>query len=263
MLHREDPDGLIVITQPMHAWIAAQLARHWGNAAFGAFAPWEEVCLGAEQHDNGWVAWEQKPTLNLATGRPHSFMEMPRGIHLGLWSGAGQHTLQQNRYAALLVSIHGASLYRQFHDFSRDSSDEAKAVRRFLRQNRDFADALVTSLRHDPIYAPAVSIEALARNSRLVAAWDRLSLTLCHGVHMPMTIPDVPTAESESSLTLAPRETDPLNMTVNPWPFRTDAVRLICEGRRLPPTFTDEAEMRAALAAAPWTTIVMHLQRER
>jgi len=66
MLHREDPDGLIVITQPMHAWIAAQLARNWGNEAFGTFAPWEEVCLGAEQHDVGMTAWERAPAPALS-----------------------------------------------------------------------------------------------------------------------------------------------------------------------------------------------------
>ncbi len=77
MLHREDPEGLIVITQPMHGWVAAQLARHWGNERFGTVAPWEEVCLGAEQHDVGMTAWERAPRLNPATGRPHTFMNMP------------------------------------------------------------------------------------------------------------------------------------------------------------------------------------------
>ena len=62
MLHREDPEGMIVITQPVHAWIAAQMARQWGNDRFGTFAPWEEVCLGAEQHDIGMTAWERAPT---------------------------------------------------------------------------------------------------------------------------------------------------------------------------------------------------------
>ena len=40
MLHREDPAGLVVIAQPAHAWVSGQLARAWGNARFGAVAPW-------------------------------------------------------------------------------------------------------------------------------------------------------------------------------------------------------------------------------
>ena len=51
MLHREDERGLIIIGQPAHAWVSGQLARAWGNDGFGRFAPWEEVCLAAEQHD--------------------------------------------------------------------------------------------------------------------------------------------------------------------------------------------------------------------
>jgi len=261
MLHREDPDGLILITQPVHAWIAAQLARHWGNAAFGTFAPWEEVCLGAEEHDVGMTAWDQAPTLNPQTGRPYSFMNMPTHEHITGWARAGRQALAQGRYPALLTSLHGTGLYERYHDWMRDTPDEARAARAYLDDEYAFQEWLLDTLRSDPVYAPYVTPAVIARNRRLVSAWDRLSLSICHGVHTPVTIPGIPTAESETSLTLAPRETDPLNVTVNPWPFRADTVRLIFEGRRLTQTFTDEAEMRAALAVAPWTTIVTHLRK--
>src|SRR6266700_376474 len=51
MLYREDPAGLIVTGQPSHAWVSGQLSRAWGNDDVGTVAPWEEVCLAAEQHD--------------------------------------------------------------------------------------------------------------------------------------------------------------------------------------------------------------------
>ncbi|MGI8689843.1 MAG: DUF3891 family protein [Thermomicrobiales bacterium] len=263
MLHREDPDGLIVITQPMHAWIAAQLARHWGNAAFGAFAPWEEVCLGAEQHDIGMSAWDRAPTLNPETGRPYHFRNMPVREHVRCWTEAARLALVQGRYPALLTSLHGTGLYERYHDWTRDTPEEAKAARAYLNDEYAFQEWLLDTLRSDPVYAPYATPEAIARNRRLVSAWDRLSLALCHGVHEPTAIPDVPTAESETSLTLAPVHDDPLNVTVDPWPFHAYTVSLVCEGRRLSQTFTNEAEMHAALAAAPWTTIVTHLQRER
>ena len=114
MLHREDPAGLIVITQPMHGWVAAQLARNWGNEQFGTFAPWEEVCLGAEQHDVGMTAWERAPTLNPTTGRPYSFMNMPTLQHVRGWTDAGHVALVQGRYTALLTSLHGTGLYERF-----------------------------------------------------------------------------------------------------------------------------------------------------
>ena len=51
MLYRQEKQGKIAITQPMHAWLAGQLARTWGNERFGDVVPFEEVCLGAEQHE--------------------------------------------------------------------------------------------------------------------------------------------------------------------------------------------------------------------
>lgn len=261
MLHREDPDGLIVMTQPMHAWIAAQLARQWGNAAFSTFAPWEEVCLGAEQHDVGMTAWDQAPTLNLRTGRPYSFMNMPTREHITGWARAGRQALAQGRYPALLTSLHGTGLYERYHDWTRDTPEEARAARAYLNDEYAFQEWLLDTLRRDPVYAPYATDEVVARNRRLVAAWDRFSLALCHGVRTPMTIADVPAAARETSLTLAPIENDPLNVTVDPWPFRADTVRLVCEGRRLPQTFTDETAMRAALTAALWVTLVTELRK--
>lgn len=262
MLHREDPEGLIVITQPVHAWVAAQLARNWGNARFGMFAPWEEVCLGAEQHDVGMTAWDRAPTLNPKTGRPYSFMNMPTREHVRGWADAGPQALVQGRYTALLTSLHGTGLYERYHDFTRDTPDEARAARDYLNAEYAFQEELLATLRADPIYAPYATEEVMTRNRRLVTVWDRLSLALCHGVREPLSVPDVPTAADPVTLALAPLNGDPLHVTVDPWPFREETVRLVCEGRRLPETFTDEAAMRAALAAAPWVTIVTQLRKK-
>src|SRR3954471_23069342 len=113
VLLRRDGDDVIAIGQPAHAWVSGQLARAWGNARFGAVEPWEEVCLAAEQHDVGMAAWEQRPTLNLQTGLPRSFMELELDEHLRIWWSAAPIVAQQSRYAALLVSMHGSSLYER------------------------------------------------------------------------------------------------------------------------------------------------------
>lgn len=261
MLHREDAEGLIVITQPVHAWIAAQLARNWGNERFGTFAPWEEICLGAEQHDVGMTAWDRAPTLNPTTGRPYNFMNMPVSEHVRGWTQAGRQALVQGRYTALLTSLHGTGLYERYHNWTRDTPEEAQAVRAYLQAEYAFQAELLGTLRDDPVYAPYASEEIVTRNRRLVNVWDRLSLALCHGVRDPVSVPDVPTATDPVGLTLTPMNGDPLHITVDPWPFRDASVRLVCEGRRLPETFTDEAAMRAALAAAPWVTIVTQLRK--
>src|SRR5437763_12293362 len=86
VLIRADEEGVLLIGQPSHAWISGQLARAWGNLRFGAVEPYEEVCLGAEQHDIGMAISDLAPTLNAETGLPHSFLEMTLGTHLQLWS---------------------------------------------------------------------------------------------------------------------------------------------------------------------------------
>ncbi len=149
MLYRQEKQGKIAITQPMHAWVSGQLARAWGNEHFGEVVPLEEVCLGAEQHDVGHTAWELAPTLNPQTGLSYSFLEIPRQLHVQLWSQAARCVLPQGRYAALLVSFHGTRLY-QHYDAANDLPENAQAVQHYLAQERAFQEELLASLRCDP-----------------------------------------------------------------------------------------------------------------
>jgi len=55
MMFRETGNTVIAIPQPSHAWLSGQAIRAWGNAEFGHVSPFEDVCLGAEQHDIGWL----------------------------------------------------------------------------------------------------------------------------------------------------------------------------------------------------------------
>jgi hypothetical protein len=254
MLYREDPQGRIAITQPMHALVSGQLARAWGNAQFGEVAPWEEVCLGAEQHDVGHTVWEQAPRLNPQTGLPYSFLEMPRQWHLQLWSSAPSLVLPQGRYAALLVSLHGTGLYEHY-DATKDPPEIVQAIQNYLAQERAFQEALLSSLRADAYYGPYASEQVVARNRRLVQVWDALSLFICYGRQQRRTLQNVPTVTSATTMTLTPRDDDPATFIVAPWPFRRERVQLVYEGRRLTTTFSDEAIMRQALEQAAWITV--------
>jgi hypothetical protein len=255
MLYREEKQGKIAITQPMHAWISGQLARAWGNERFGDVVPFEEVCLGAEQHDVGHTAWEQAPTLNPQTGLPYSFLEMPRQLHVQLWSQAARRVLPQGRYAALLVSLHGTRLYQRY-DADNDLPENARAVQRYLRQERAFQEELLASLRADPHYRIYATEEVVARNRRLVGVWDALSLAICFGRKHPQSWEQVPTATSPTTLTLTSLDDDPTTLGLTPWPFRCQQVSLVYEGRYLTETFSDEAMMRQALKHAAWVTLL-------
>ncbi len=162
MLLREDSRGVLAIGQTSHAWISGQLARAWGNPRFPAPEPRQEVCLAAEQHDIGMALWDLEPARDPGTGLPYSFMEMPLEEHLGLWRAAPQRLLTQSRYAALLVSMHGARLYAR-RDLAALEDQEAMAVREYLAAQRRLQAELVESLAADPRTGPSVEEATLAR----------------------------------------------------------------------------------------------------
>jgi hypothetical protein len=213
---------VVCIGQASHAWVSGQLARAWDGVS-----PREEVCLAAEQHDVGMAQWDLAPALNAESGRPQSFMEMPLAVHLALWSAAPQRLFTQSRYAALLVSMHGAALY-EMRDLAKLDDEEADAVRAYLAGQRALQQRLADEL--------GVSDDELARNQKLLWTWDWLSLALC--------------------LRWAPASLGELSLgedgTLDPWPFGAPReVEVRCEGRRLEGRFDDERALHAALERAP------------
>lgn len=101
------------------------------------------------------------------------------------------------------------------------------AIERYLTEQRDLQAKLGAGFDQ----------QQLRRDQQLLWTWDSMSLGLCldwDGARDP-----------------------------DPWPFAADEVTVRCDGRRLEGRFTDEDEMRAALAAAPWQTLSFELRRRQ
>jgi Protein of unknown function (DUF3891) len=258
MLYRTLGENRICITQPTHAWVSGQLAQAWGNEKFGAIAPHQAVCLGAEQHDIGWIPWEAAPTLNPDTGYPHSFNEVAPAVHTQLWAGAKHLAMPMGRYAALLVSLHGTGLYERFTHWKK-SPESTQLVEAFLQQEKAFQQQLIDRLTQDSAYAPYVTPEVITRNQRLISTLDALSLAICLGVTGQRQIEQVPTAAEEITLTLMPIDHDPAQLSIEPWCFQSDKVTVVFEGRILNEKAPDEQTMRDRLATAPWITLTVTL----
>ena len=218
------PDGLC-IGQASHAWVSGQLARAWAEE----LPEREAVCLAAEQHDVGMAHWDLAPSLDPERGLPVGFMRMPLDVHLRLWSLAPQRLFTQSRVAALLVSLHGTRLYER-RDLARLEPAQADDVRAYLAGQR----ALQARLADETGLGP----EVLARLQALLFAWDWLSLALC--------LDWAPSELTEGPLALSLHDG-----TVEPWPFADDRVTVRCEGRRVEPGATTEAELHARLERAP------------
>jgi hypothetical protein len=256
MLFRQLGDGILAISQPTHAAVSGQLAMTWGSQDFGALEPAAEVILGATLHDIGWLHWERVPTLNPETGLPRTFLQIPTRTHLDIWGPASRLALPFGRYVALLVSMHGTALYG-FHDYTRDTDEEARDARAFVEQEERFQRDIIAQLRGDSIPAEWVSDEQIRRNQRLVATWDGMSLAICGGLNAPRTLRDVPAVEGVRDIVLTPHGD---SVVVDPWPFAEECVTTRFEGRILAGTFTTDENLRTALQVAPWKTVTVTLQ---
>lgn len=240
-------DGHVAIAQPAHGWMCGQLARAWGNERFGAVEPFEEVCLAAEQHDTDWSDWELAPTLDRASGLPHTFKTAPFTVHVDLHTAGPRRLVAQSRYAALLVSLHHTSFF--------EAPGRLAILREGGRRIQAFLDAnaaLQAELRAT-LGAPDAEIE---RNKRLVRTWDGLSHDLILGL-APCVRERVPAAgDAHVDLHVGLRGDA---HTLDPWPFAAEGLVVRTEGRLLTGTFDDEQRMREALARAPWSELAYEL----
>lgn len=255
MVLRRDRDGVLAVGQAAHAWLCGQLARVWGNPGFGPVVPFEEVVLGAEQHDVGMAEWDLQPALNPTTGLPRAFTEMQLPTSLGLWRAGPRRLITQSPYAALLAAGHGRRLYER-RDLGDATIDGAEQVAEFLADSRALEASLLDVLRADPAMAPLAGDALLDRNRRLVWTWDELSLALLLD-WAPLALHDVPAADGATAeLALS------VDGTLHPWPFAVDTVTVRCSGRRLGERrFTGDAELAAGLQQAPWETVSFVLTR--
>ena len=248
MLLVPHPEGHVAVAQPAHGWMCGQFGRAWGNERFGEVAPQEEACLAAEQHDTGWAEWEQAPTLDPATGLPHTFRTAPFTVHLAIHARWSHQVVGQSRYAALLITLHHLSF---FPAPGRIGSlrEGGRAIQAF----RDEMAALERRLR-DVLGAPPDEIE---RNRRLLRTWDGISHDLLLGL-APRARSGVPDA-SGGLVDLTIGRVGDVH-TVEPWPFTRDTVVVRTEGRLLRGLFTEQEAMCRALAAAPWVELAYELR---
>jgi Protein of unknown function (DUF3891) len=136
-------------------------------------------------------------------------------------------------------------------------------VRIFLDEQHGLQTRLTASLRDDPAYGGLASPENIARNQRLIAALDWLSLEICWGVEKETKIPDVPMAgESRTELSLCPHGENLVlsELILDPWPFREASVAVRAEGKRLRGRFSTQDELLHALddAEPVLVTAVLH-----
>ena len=243
----------LAISQPAHSWISGQIARAWGNEVFSGFQPFEQMCYAAGQHDIGFLIWEEAPTLNQATGLPHTFEELPEQAHFEIWHNGISQLRPVCLYASLVVSLHFCNLCERFHD--RDQSGPSA----FLREQREYQEVARRLLRSDPLLENALEDHILSYHRDLIATWDLFSLQLCRGRSDEFKLPRVPIREGAGS-DIFVRKVDGSNNVweVDPWPFSGQSLTAISEGKVIYRRFKELEAMRAALGNADRISLQFH-----
>lgn len=228
-------DGVLCVTQPDHAHLAAAMMAAWQADGFPERASRPATLLAIAHHDDGWREEDEAPTLDPATGAPRHFRALPPGEYERLWVGSVARIAGRSSYAAALVAQHFATI-------ARAAGSAGDGLARRLEDLRDHWFTAPPAGADDP--APGDRLFFL-RDFALLALADLLSLMACGG--------EPAAAEREG---YEVRLEGPGRLSVAPDPFGGRVVHLSVPGRRLGVTGvqSDEA-LRVAwrgVAPAPW-----------
>lgn len=171
MIVRDAGDAWQVVLQTDHADLSGDLARAWADVG----PRHDSLVLAAERHDDGWAVWEQSPLVD-GDGAPVGFLDVRVPAHLAFYRAAIAAVADEDPYAGLLVSMHGAGIYQQ-----RYGEDPGLA----LSHAAEVADLVAAFVDEQEASVPARGAAAgvgddlrWADYGRLQAQ-DRLSLLFC------------------------------------------------------------------------------------
>jgi Protein of unknown function (DUF3891) len=103
---RDLGDAWQVVLQTDHADLSGAFARAWSTPLS------EPLLIATERHDDGWAVWEQAPRVD-QEGKPVNFLEVDIRSHLAFYRAGIAAITEQDADAGLLVSMHGAGIYRR------------------------------------------------------------------------------------------------------------------------------------------------------
>lgn len=173
MIVRGAGESWQIVSQLHHADLSGQFAAAWGNDRFSQPTPASAVEIASIRHDDGWAVWERWPKISERESKPLPFLDVHILSHLAFYRAAIEDAVDQDPYAGLLVSMHGAGIYRG--RYGTQPELRATYVNLFTPQ----VDAFVNEqeIRHaELIEETGVSEQERWVNYKLLQVFDRLSL---------------------------------------------------------------------------------------
>ena len=248
MIVRDTDKGWQVVTQPHHADLSGQLCRAWGSNGLVSPRPADSVAIASVRHDDGWAVWERAPGLDPETGAPRNFLNVQVLLHLDFYRAGISAITDEDPYAGLLASMHGAGIYRERYG----AQPGLKLT--FQEAVQERVDAFVAEQEAsfpERIAGLGVSDEERWVNYKFLQLFDRLSLYFCmkdldNGEADELAPIPVDYDGGEVTLQMEPR--GPWHIRLDPYPFAESPSTFTLERRVLPKTsWAGDAEFRAEL----------------
>jgi hypothetical protein len=168
---RDAGDAWQVVMQPDHADLSGAIAAAWADRGDRHAS----VVLAARRHDDGWAVWERSPLVD-SSGKPVTFLDVRVPAHLAFYRAGIAAITDEDPYAGLLVSMHGAGIYRQ--RYGEDPGLKLTHADEVVQ----LVDAFVAEQEagfEDRARALGVDDETRWADYRRLQAYDRLSLLFC------------------------------------------------------------------------------------
>jgi hypothetical protein len=158
-----DTDGIVLITQPDHAALAARLIGEWEGNGLPASPRRDAILAATLNHDNGWSEEDASPIVDADTGRVLDFMTAPDVVRQRVWPRAIE-SLSSEPYAAALVAQHAITVYEPNRVYDTWTP--------FFERMEQLRDAQLAR-------AAPLSLRDLETDYFFVRIGDLLSLTFC------------------------------------------------------------------------------------
>ncbi len=224
---RELNDAWQIVLQPDHGDLAGQLVRAWSPRP----EPFASLELVARRHDDGWAVWERAPALD-DEGHPQDFLDVPVLTHLAFYRAGIAAVADQDPYAGLLLSMHGAGIYTGRYG----TQPELKLT--FADEAQERVDAFVAEQEEGyDRQAAAVGIDEddRRRDYRLLQVWDRLAIYFSWRdveTGTPASIDPVPRDGGETTMEIRPA--GPWRVALDPFPFSSAPATFTLRRRLIP-----------------------------
>lgn len=248
MIVRDTGNGWQIVMQTHHADLSGQLCRAWGSNGLVAPRPEGPLAVVSVRHDDGWAVWERAPSLDPETDAPRDFLNVQVLLHLDFYRACISAITDEDPYAGLLASMHGAGIYRERYGAQpglelRFQEDVQARVDAFVAEQEASFPGRITAL--------GISDKERWVNYKFLQAFDRLSLYFCMkdlDVGEAGELAPIPVDYDGNEVTVQMEPRGSWHVRLDPYPFAESPATFTLERRVLPKTsWESDAEFRADL----------------